>query len=228
MSTHNICFHGQIRKILTWYPLLSRPMSKKFVSMWHVNLENKVKATKSNQLQAHINDISMQVLWTSVNEVLRRQETIGDLHQKQHVPHSPVVVVEVEGVREGGGGGGVITSIGNVLANSVNSVAIECGIWLESRLFATHPAVFQTHQQVHYKDLSWVCGVDRNIHPEDHCLGSRVMPDCDCEGWIFLSIPLTHDRFFFLLTFHFWAYLFSSMEQNVPVSYSTTPGVHKC
>ena len=26
MSTHNICFHGKIRKILTWYPLLSRPM----------------------------------------------------------------------------------------------------------------------------------------------------------------------------------------------------------
>ena len=26
MSTHNICFHGEIRKILTWYPPLSRPM----------------------------------------------------------------------------------------------------------------------------------------------------------------------------------------------------------
>ena len=26
MSTHNICFHGEIRKIFTWYPLLSRPM----------------------------------------------------------------------------------------------------------------------------------------------------------------------------------------------------------
>ena len=25
MSTHNICFRGEIRKILTWYPLLSRP-----------------------------------------------------------------------------------------------------------------------------------------------------------------------------------------------------------
>ena len=26
MSTHNICFHGEIRKIFTGYPLLSRPM----------------------------------------------------------------------------------------------------------------------------------------------------------------------------------------------------------
>ena len=26
MSTHNICFRGEIRKILTRYPLLSRPM----------------------------------------------------------------------------------------------------------------------------------------------------------------------------------------------------------
>ena len=26
MSTHNICFHGELRKIFTRYPLLSRPM----------------------------------------------------------------------------------------------------------------------------------------------------------------------------------------------------------
>ena len=26
MTTHNICFRGEIRKILTRYPLLSRPM----------------------------------------------------------------------------------------------------------------------------------------------------------------------------------------------------------
>ena len=26
MSTHNICFRGEIRKLLTWYPHLSRPM----------------------------------------------------------------------------------------------------------------------------------------------------------------------------------------------------------
>ena len=28
MSTHNICFHGEIRKIFTGYPPLSRPMFK--------------------------------------------------------------------------------------------------------------------------------------------------------------------------------------------------------
>ena len=28
MSTHNICFHGEIRKIFTYYPLLSRAMGK--------------------------------------------------------------------------------------------------------------------------------------------------------------------------------------------------------
>ena len=27
MSTHNICFRGEIRKIFTGYPLLSRPMN---------------------------------------------------------------------------------------------------------------------------------------------------------------------------------------------------------
>ena len=28
MSTHNICFRGEIRKIVTEYPPLSRPMSE--------------------------------------------------------------------------------------------------------------------------------------------------------------------------------------------------------
>ena len=28
MSTHNICFRGEIRKIITWYALLSRPMKE--------------------------------------------------------------------------------------------------------------------------------------------------------------------------------------------------------
>ena len=27
MSTHNICFRRGIRKLFTWYPLLSRPMT---------------------------------------------------------------------------------------------------------------------------------------------------------------------------------------------------------
>ena len=30
MSTHNICFHGEIRKIFTGYPPLSRPMGPSF------------------------------------------------------------------------------------------------------------------------------------------------------------------------------------------------------
>ena len=27
MSTHNICFHGEIRKIFTGYPPLTKPMN---------------------------------------------------------------------------------------------------------------------------------------------------------------------------------------------------------
>ena len=27
ISTHNICFRGEVRKMFTWYPLLSRPMN---------------------------------------------------------------------------------------------------------------------------------------------------------------------------------------------------------
>ena len=37
-----------------------------------------------------------------------------------------------------------------------------------------------------------------------HHSACRVMPDCDCEGEIFLSTPHTNDRYFFLHTFHFW------------------------
>ena len=33
MNTHNICFRGEIRKILTWYPLLSRPVKIVFIAM---------------------------------------------------------------------------------------------------------------------------------------------------------------------------------------------------
>ena len=28
------------------------------------------------------------------------------------------------------------------------------------------------------------------MHPKDHCLALRVMPDCDREGLIFLSTPI--------------------------------------
>ena len=33
MSTHNICFHQEIRKLLSWYPLLSRPMAQTQVNL---------------------------------------------------------------------------------------------------------------------------------------------------------------------------------------------------
>ena len=36
MSTHNICFCREIRKLLSWYPLLSRPMW----GVWVVNTPN--------------------------------------------------------------------------------------------------------------------------------------------------------------------------------------------
>ena len=34
MSTHNICFCGEIRKIFIWYPLLSRPLLLSCVDAW--------------------------------------------------------------------------------------------------------------------------------------------------------------------------------------------------
>ena len=34
MSTHNICFRGEIRKIFTGYPLLSRPMYITINEVW--------------------------------------------------------------------------------------------------------------------------------------------------------------------------------------------------
>ena len=37
MSTHNICFHGEMRKIITWYPLLSRPMCWYKFTYWMTN-----------------------------------------------------------------------------------------------------------------------------------------------------------------------------------------------
>ena len=38
MSTHNICFRWEIRKLFTWYPLLSRPMS----TDWNIqNIKNR-------------------------------------------------------------------------------------------------------------------------------------------------------------------------------------------
>ena len=41
MSTHNTCFRREIRKLVTWYPLLSRPMG-----IWTLNFLKKVPAEK--------------------------------------------------------------------------------------------------------------------------------------------------------------------------------------
>ena len=50
MSTNNICFCGEIRKIFTGYPPLSRPMSKEMlgeeVFQWHVATPTYVKLNK--------------------------------------------------------------------------------------------------------------------------------------------------------------------------------------
>ena len=58
-----------------------------------------------------------------------------------------------------------------------------------------------------YKDLSFVWGVDRKIRPEDHCLASRGFPS-DSRLWSQGTNFSTHDRFFFLHTFHFWSQIF--------------------
>ena len=38
MSTHNICFHGEIRKILTLYPHLSEAMDMAYLELGILNL----------------------------------------------------------------------------------------------------------------------------------------------------------------------------------------------
>ena len=37
MGTHNLCFRAEIRKIITWYPLLSRPMLNHHLFILHIN-----------------------------------------------------------------------------------------------------------------------------------------------------------------------------------------------
>ena len=43
----------------------------------------------------------------------------------------------------------------------------------------------------------------------------RVMQDCHPKGLIFLSIAHTHDRFFFLHTFHFWMRIFDNAITSI-------------
>ena len=40
MSTHNICFCWEIKKLLTWYPLLSRPMQRVMMKKTNPGLFN--------------------------------------------------------------------------------------------------------------------------------------------------------------------------------------------
>ena len=61
-------------------------------------------------------------------------------------------------------------------------------------------------EEQEHKNLRFVCGVDRKIFHEGHCLASRtcrVMPGCDPEGWIMLYAPHTNLRFFFLANLSF-------------------------
>ena len=41
------------------------------------------------------------------------------------------------------------------------------------------------------------------------------MLDCKTEGWIFPSVPHTHDRFFFLHTFLFWKWVFDNAVTSI-------------
>ena len=42
MSTHNICFCGEIRKIFTGFSPLSRPMIVAFTTLWAIAADDKV------------------------------------------------------------------------------------------------------------------------------------------------------------------------------------------
>ena len=62
--------------------------------------------------------------------------------------------------------------------------------------FQNYPNWAQWSQRTkrYYKDLSLVWGVDRKIHPEDHCLASRGLPS-DARQWLrgtdFFCLPIT-------------------------------------
>ena len=60
-----------------------------------------------------------------------------------------------------------------------------------------------------YKNLSWVWGADRKIRPRVTVSHDEALPNSDPEGWIFLSAPNNHDRFFFLHTFRSQAFDFN-------------------
>ena len=52
MSTHNICFCGEIRKIITGYPILSRPMMTPLVNLlftWRIVLLTSSSGTPASR-----------------------------------------------------------------------------------------------------------------------------------------------------------------------------------
>ena len=83
MSTHNICFHGEIRKIFTRYPPLSRPMhmseifnfrlllsgvqrsmrlsSTHLVTMWLASPSEKGKKSSDSYPAAFLSDLGVQI-----------------------------------------------------------------------------------------------------------------------------------------------------------------------
>ena len=67
MSTHNICFHGEIRKIFTGYPPLPRPMIilcclhdyvQRLFFVWHCYVKNTVDIYVENTTSLNYNGLS--------------------------------------------------------------------------------------------------------------------------------------------------------------------------
>ena len=71
MSTHNICFHGDIRKIITWYPLLSRPMYELILHFLNIKLfephPEKIYLLIGYQAKIQLTNWSAFLLWHSVD-----------------------------------------------------------------------------------------------------------------------------------------------------------------
>ena len=94
MSTHNICFLQGIRKLLTWYPLLSRPMTcaHYFARNWQVSSLNQWKGANDFRKYFMINLHDRMLLdpariepiascltafWTRVSKPLRQSVRNG-------------------------------------------------------------------------------------------------------------------------------------------------------
>ena len=81
-----------------------------------------------------------------------------------------------------------------------------------------------------YKNLSWVWGAEKSIQGSLFGITRLcwMMPNSDPEGWMFLSVPNSHDRFFFLHTFWSPAFDFNiGVAINVSCSYMLTSTILK-